>query len=393
MDARAKVNWDDEESVLLLNPRLSMEEKARLEELEQRFALKSHIWIASSGSSTSSYQSVKLIALSKDAFFTSAGAVNQHLLSTDQDIWVQALPRFHVGGLSIEVRAFESGARIVPGWNESRWELAFFVEQLQKHKGTLTSLVPTQVYDLVQAKAPAPSHLRAVVVGGGALHSELYRQGTDLGWPLLPSYGLTECCSQVATAALNSHRQKKSDLKILSHVQLQTNDQGFLRVHSPALLTGYAQWVDGEAVWIDPKKEGWYQTEDLCDLQDETLKPLGRGSDYVKVSGEGVSLLKLQEILETLAQKRASSQWQQLAVAAITDARAGNILVLLHSLPEADPCLAEIQDEFNQIVAPFERLKKVVRVPQIPRTSLGKIARGQLTDWLQKLERADFDPS
>ena len=40
--------------------------------------------------------------------------------------------------------------------------------------------------------------------GGGAVSDELYRDARALGWRVLPSYGMTECCSQVATALSDS---------------------------------------------------------------------------------------------------------------------------------------------------------------------------------------------
>ena len=53
------------------------------------------------------------------------------------------------------------------------------------------------------------------MTGGGALDPSLYKQARDLGWPLLPSYGLTECGSQVATASLSSASDMADSFKSL----------------------------------------------------------------------------------------------------------------------------------------------------------------------------------
>ena len=41
--------------------------------------------------------------------------VNRHIEATESDTWFNVLPLFHVGGLSILVRAFLSGASVVNG--------------------------------------------------------------------------------------------------------------------------------------------------------------------------------------------------------------------------------------------------------------------------------------
>lgn len=379
------IDWDSGQSHTLLNPKISNAERKQLEELSGQHQRPGHIWIASSGSSAGSHQSVKLIALSKKAFLASAEAVNRHLMSGESDIWLQAIPRFHVGGLSIEARAYLSGASIRSGVRDEKWDAGYFIDQAEQTKATLSSLVPTQVYDLIQTGRRAPSALRAIVIGGSALSTELYLKATSLGWPLLPSYGLTECCSQVATAELESWKTQTPRLRILSHVKAETTSEGLLRIQSEALLSGYAQWRDGNNTWTDPKVQGWYQTEDICELKDGFLKPFGRGSDYVKVSGEGVSLPQLQETLESLARRSAPDLWLQVAVAALPHPRSGSALVLAHSSKVSATTAAKIQSEFNQIVAPFERLTQNRPVAEIPRTALGKIAREKLKEMLLKI--------
>src|SRR5207253_1068669 len=97
-------------------------------------------------------------------------------------------------------------SKVVKG---GEWNPARTVKKWKDRKVTLTSLVPTQVFDLVSANLTAPKNLRAAVIGGGALDPSLYLKARELGWALLPSYGLTECASQVATASLDSLGKKE----------------------------------------------------------------------------------------------------------------------------------------------------------------------------------------
>src|SRR5690606_28674444 len=138
--------------------------------------------------------------LSKEAVLCSAAAVNRHFQIDSSDIWINVLPTCHVGGDGIFVRAFFSGSSVINYFNEKiKWNPKAIVKRVGETKATLTALVPTQLHDLIKENIRAPESLRAVVIGGGALNSILESRGVELGWRLFPSYGLTECASQVAT--------------------------------------------------------------------------------------------------------------------------------------------------------------------------------------------------
>ncbi len=168
------IDWSSDETHLLLNPRLPGKDRESLVRLQRSVpALAAHVWIATSGTSGA----YKLVALSKKALLASAEAVNLHLRATSSDVWLSVLPTFHVGGLGILARASLSGARVV----SAQWDARDVVDLVAVEQVSLASLVPAQVSDLVAARLEAPSSLRAVVVGGGALRDELYREARALG--------------------------------------------------------------------------------------------------------------------------------------------------------------------------------------------------------------------
>lgn len=343
-----EIDWLSDEPYVLLNPRMPEEERRRIESFV--VDLPGHVWLATSGTSGV----LKLTALSKRALLASAAAVNRHLQSDANDVWLCVLPTFHVGGLGIHARAFLSGARVVT----SGWEGV-----------TLASLVPAQVSDLVRDRIPSRPSLRAVVVGGGALSAELYRAARELGWPLLPSYGMTECCSQVATATCSGPAGEDAggplsfpDLVLLDHIDARLEPDGRLALRSEALLTGYAT-EDG---FLDPKVDGWFITEDVAALDGRILRVEGRRGDFVKIGGESVDLSRLDRILADLH--------ADAAVFPIPDERLGHVIGLAVASGDADA----IASAFNARVFPFERARRIVRVPEIPRTPLGKIIRTRL---------------
>ena len=205
------IHWTNDENYFFINPREENSFQNQNNDIFEQF--KGHLFLHTSGT-----KSKKIIALSKKAFLHSAQSVNHHLQVQTEDKWLIALPLFHVGGLSILARSFlsESPCFVMKG----SWSPKNFLCHLKEHHITLTSLVPAQVYDLVLQKIKAPDFLKAIVVGGGTLHKNLYKTARLMNWPLLPSYGMTEASSQIATANINSLKCKNDPpLEVLKHCQ------------------------------------------------------------------------------------------------------------------------------------------------------------------------------
>lgn len=386
------IDFESQETHFLFNPRLPEREKAWLvhaQRAESFPQLPAHIWLASSG--TTSADSLKVIALSKRGFLIAAAAANRFLQSTANDVWLNPLPPFHVGGLSIYARAFLSGAKVVVP-KEPKWNPRSFVESCREANITLASLVPTQVYDLVNADAgdgrrgfSAPPSLRAVLVGGGALSLELLEKGRSLGWPLLPTYGMTEVCSQIATGY--------PDAEILGHIEARVGDDGFLQIRGEALFTrmgyvderGFTELADART------PDGWYKTNDFCEIamrdhgvgmaKSRVLRFIGRAGDLIKVGGELVNLARLRARLEEFARRSpgngADADVSEVILSSDDDARLGQRVVAVVKSADARD-MALFLEKFNATVAPFERVRAIYGLAELPRTDLGKIKMAEI---------------
>jgi len=326
------IDFESDESHLLLNPRMPEAERARLEKMAPE--IDAHVFVATSGS----MGDIKLVSLSKRAILASAAAVNERLDVTSRDVWAAVLPPFHVGGLGVYARCHLAGARALT----MSWDPRAFAES----DATIASLVPAQVRDLVKAGLRPSRTLRAILVGGGIFEMD------RTGWPTLPSYGMTECCSTIAIES-----------SLLGHIEARNEPDGRLAFRGPSLLTGYAT----EHGLIDPKIDGWFVSEDLGDVDGRTLRVKGRAGDFVKIGGESVDLKRLDRILHELAGDDA-------AIVAFADERLGQVIHLASTI---DPSFI---DAFNERVHPFERIREVHRVASIPRSPLGKLLRAQLAE-------------
>lgn len=332
------IDFESRESHVLLNPRMPADERARLESTVRR--LESHLFVTTSGSTGA----VKLVALSKAAILASAAAVNAYFDVTSGDVFAAVLPLFHVGGLGVYARAHLSGARVIA----MEWDPRLFAES----EATIASLVPAQVHDLVSLGLHAQPRVRAILVGGAAFDQELAVRARDLGWPVHPSYGMSECASTVAIG---------DPLQLLPHLEARIDGEERLALRGASLFTGYVE----NGVLTDPKVDGWFVSEDRATLAGRTLTITGRPSDFVKIGGESVDLRRLDRILASIT--------AEAAVLAAPDERLGHVVHL--AVTRDDP---RIVDEFNALVLPFERARAVHRVDEIPRSALGKLLRREL---------------
>ena len=364
------------QALWLLPPKLSSRQRTGVAQLKARIPSRAEmIWILSSGTQT--VDVVKAIGLSREAVLASAKAVNEHLNSSASDIWSIEIPTYHIGGFAILARAQVSGARVIAGG--SRWSAKEFVQRIGKNRVTLTSLVPTQVYDLVTAQLRAPECLRAIVVGGGALAPELYLKARALGWPLLPSYGLTECASQVATAPLASlsNVNEFPTLKPLKHVDVKLDSDGRIEIRSASLCEYIAIARDGEFTTLeDPRRAGWFPTEDRAEWSGRGLNVLGRADDIVKVLGVLVPLAQVEA--EALPFFDGMIRMEDYTVVALPDPRQEHRLVLVTSSLESIKKVESCVSAYNRAAPGPRRLSSLIWVPEIPRTALGKVKRREL---------------
>lgn len=396
----------------LLNPHLPESIKDTAQRATQAHPSHSErVWLMSSGTSANNSDSFKLMTLTHGALKTSAQAVNQHLKVTTEDRWLNVLPLFHVGGLAILYRAQEAAVPCSQLWSQDwKWSPIELLKECQRFRATLLSLVPTQIFDIVQMKMQCPPSLRAVLVGGGALNYSLYRAARVLGWPLLPSFGMTEVGSQIATAPLSSlskdyekeaatecstvssvehsveqpveqtveHLTSWPLLARLPHLALRTEEDQILSVSGPSLFDGYYPIVEGQREeWVCPIDKGWYRTQDRADINLFYLRVLSRADEVIKILGENVNLGELRKKLEHCRQSIDPSV--DCALVHRAHERYGFQLGLVGQ--GSSDSFAQIYRTFNQGVLPFERLSGWKNNIAIPRTPLGKIQYALLKDF------------
>jgi o-succinylbenzoate---CoA ligase len=352
------VDFDNPAPQLICHPDLKIHEQEILTRLNP-FFLRDHFLLFSSGTTGGE---LKGYAISKKALMANAEAVNNHFKLTKDDVWGLSLPVYHVGGLSVLARAHLLSNKVVDArsWNPEKWH--------EKIKDvTITTIVPTQLYDLVKKGLRPSPRLRFLIVGGDFLSTKLKEEALKLGWPVIRTFGMSEVCSQLASSSVPD----SDDLIVLPLHEVRSED-GRLLVKSRALFT--LEFIMGEKFKINTarelcSKDGFYYTKDRVEIHGNFIVPLGRMDDEFKSAGHLVNTNQLKDTLH--AWLLANNLYNKMELVVEDDERKGKKLVLLS--------LKEIYSQ-EKVEAILQKLKpqkidEVRIVDSFKRTALGKLKK------------------
>lgn len=316
------------------------------------------LWFATSGST----DQPKWVAMPKPSLIASAKAINDFFSLNKSDRFLNVLPTFHVGGLGIIARAALVDAMAVDR-SEGAWDPALFAQAVSDLGVTVSSLVPTQVYDLVAHNLEAPSSLRFIFVGGGELDSELYFAARSLKWPLIPSYGMTETASMIAAAAPETLKNNEFPaLTVLPHAEVKVDTSGHALVRASSFASGY--FLSGEKTFTEFEANGWFRTDDVIELSEGQIVSIQRSSDRVKIKGELISLTKLSNSLKAFLNV-------DCRVASLPDVRDGYRLVACLKASDWSQVAGRYSNWINQRHG-IERPQLLMLLREWPVNSMGK---------------------
>lgn len=318
----------------------------------------------------------KWIGLGRAALQASAAAVNAYLGVDSASCWVLTLPLDHVGGFGVVARTWQAGCRMVRF--EGKWNAGSFAAWLAAEGGTHLSLVPTQVHDLVAGGFRAPESLRAVVVGGGILSEATGRAARELGWPVLASYGMTEACSQIATQGpeVLDSPYVTEPIGLLPCWEAREGEGGRIEIRGAALFSGILR-RESEGWKYEERSGEWFATSDTGMVDARGIRISGRADALVKILGELVNPLAVEEEILAFAGKGMAPG--EVVVVPIEDARAGNKLVLVREQSTDGEVIRRALESYHALCPGFRRISSVVVVAQTPRSPLGKPLRKELS--------------
>lgn len=318
--------------------------------------------------------------LTYDNFLASAEASAAHLGSESDDDWLAALPLFHVGGLSILTRSVWMGTRVTV---QPRFDPVAMNHALDADDITLVSLVATMLRRLLDARgdARAPTALRCVLLGGGPAPDALIERAEALGFPIAPTYGLTEATSQVATRRPGAGFDV--GLAPLPGVEVRVVDdagrlcevgrEGEICVRGRNVMRGYHARPEATA---DALRDGWLHTGDVGALDARgDLRVLDRRSDLIVSGGENVYPAQVEAVLEAHEDVAEAGvigapdpDWGERPTAVLV-AREG-------AAPTPEALTAHCRERLAGYAVPVA----FRFVAELPRTAAGKLQRRRLAE-------------
>jgi O-succinylbenzoic acid--CoA ligase len=263
--------------------------------------------------------------------------------------WLCTLPLSHVGGLSILLRSAIYGTTAVV---HERFDTDRVLAELRRPDGpTVVSLVPTTLARLLDAGLERPPALRWALLGGAPLPPALLQRAAAAGVPVAPTYGLTEACSQVATAGVPL---------FCTRVELDGPD-GEILVSGPTVSPDAAT-----------DEHGRLHTGDLGAFDAHgALRIVGRKADTIVTGGENVApaeveaaLLAHPAVADAGVFGRPDPEWGEAVTAS----------VVLRSPAEPQ----ELREWVAGRLARFKVPKAIEPVAELPRNPSGKLLRREL---------------
>lgn len=251
----------------------------------------------------------KAVQLTHKNIFHNISTIPKIIDVTEDDVFAGTLPLFHVFGITTNFwLPFYLGASIITHANPL--DYSAIVKSIVDYKITILIGTPTFFHGYQRKSKPGElSSIRYAIAGADKLTEKLRLSfQKDHGLEILEGYGATET-SPVVSVNVPGANKPGSIGKPLPGVQVKILDretdkelsagkEGKILVKGDLIMKGYLGDIEETSMHMH---DGWYDTGDMGVIdEDGFLWHRGRLKRFVKVGGEMVSLVKVEEVLTKL---------------------------------------------------------------------------------------------
>jgi fatty-acyl-CoA synthase len=294
--------------------------------------------------------------------------------------YVASAPISHAAGMPIVATLMAGGTVILQkGWDAARW-----CDGVARHRATMSVLVPTMIYGLLDSPAlPGAdlSSLETIMYGASPMSPARLIEGIERIGPVFAQlYGQTECVG-IGTTMWREHHDKTDVARLTSCGQpmpgarvavlddagqpVKNGEPGEICIQGPAVMQGYfkqPQLTAGTLV------DGWLRTGDVAVCDDEGfLTIVDRKKDMIVSGGFNVFPREIEDVLTTDAAVSAAAvigvpdeKWGE-AVKAVVVAKPGQTIDALR-------LIELVRTKKGAVYTP----KSVDVVDALPLTAVGK---------------------
>jgi crotonobetaine/carnitine-CoA ligase len=292
------------------------------------------------------------------------------------------LPLFHANAQYYSfASAICAGASValMPRFSASR-----FMEQAARHQVTHASLFAAPMRMILARGAErVPGFSLQHVWYAQNVSDAQYQELTGIfGCRPRQLYGMTETIPAVLTnSALAPEPDAMGHLTLGCRVRLgdvedgsevPAGEAGEILVAGVPGATLFDGYLDNATATADAMRDGWFRTGDRAIVDDRGYyRFAGRGSDILKVAGENVSAVEVEDVLAR------HPRVLEAAVVGRPDVIRDEVPVgyVVCAPGATDLTSSALADWCAQRLAPAKRPRDIYFVPELPRTSVGKIRK------------------
>jgi acyl-CoA synthetase len=271
---------------------------------------------------------------------------------------------------------------------------------IERHRATVLCCVSTQLMMILASPASREcdlTSLRVVFTGGEPLPYTQAAQFEELtGVKILQFYGSNETGMLSATTTKDTlHRRLRTAGRIVPEMRVRLFDgdrdvtesgRGQPVCRGPATSLGYLGGTDHDKLFTE---DGWMRMGDICELDaDGYLSLTGRTSDFILRGGKNISAVAVEEVVATHPAVAVA------AAVAMPDPVFGERVCAFVELKHGETLdLPTLVEHLLVLGVSKELLPERLEVlDELPRSSGGKIAKGQLREDIRStLERAGVE--
>ena len=306
----------------------------------------------------------------------------------DHDIMLANLPYFHVLGLTVNLWApLYFGMTIVAYANPLDYKMVCTI--VREERPTIVVGTPTFLWGYLRKSEQDDFKSVRLVVSGADRCPDLLRKEfiERHGVTLCEGYGTTET-SPVISTNTPEYNKPGSVGKVLPNVMVRienfetgrecgVGEVGRILVKGDLVMKGYLDDFEETSMRI---RHGWYDTGDMGYLDaDGFLWHSGRLKRFVKVGGEMVSLVRVEDILQKCLPENISC-----SVVEVPDALKGvKIVAAVTGKVDEKKILKQMSEQLPNIALP----RQFVMIEELPKMGSGKIDFRTVTDMVHTIMR------
>jgi acyl-[acyl-carrier-protein]-phospholipid O-acyltransferase/long-chain-fatty-acid--[acyl-carrier-protein] ligase len=323
----------------------------------------------------------KAVPLTHGNIASNIEGVSQAVEFTADDVMLANLPLFHVFGLTVNMwLPLTYGMTIVTYPNPLDFKSV--CTAVRDERVTVMVGTPAFLAGYLQKSDPGDfAGVRLVITGADKCPESLRRGFWDKHRIiLLEGYGTTET-SPVISVNTPQHNRPGSVGRALPNVEVRiehydtgeacrVHEIGKVLVKGPSVMRGYFDDFEATSMHL---RHGWYDTGDMGFMDDDGyLWHVGRLRRFLKIAGEMVSLVKVEDVLERLLPDDCSC-----CVVEVPDAlRGARIVAAVTAEVDEKTILAQMAESLPRIALP----RQFVVLPELPKMSSGKLDFRRITE-------------